>query len=154
MALMWALSLVSNPADQILKGGHQLGSLWVGSVLAIDQKDIGLIVSLYPVANPPLRSVVYSVRDHIDDQDKLAQLLPDIMATIHQARLQGLNVLVHCHAGMQRAPTVITCYLQRYYYPHLTISEIIKKVRRVRPIAFANGITFKGLLKNRLSIQK
>jgi len=147
MALMLALSLISNPADQILKGGHRLGSLWVGSILAINQKDIGLVVSLCPVENNPLPSrVVYSVRDHIDDQDKLIWLLPRIMDTTHNARLRGLNVLVHCRAGMQRAPTVVTCYLKQYYYPHLPINEIIKKVRRARPIAFANGITFKRLL--------
>jgi protein-tyrosine phosphatase len=146
---MLALSLISNPADQILTGGHRLGSLWVGSILAVNQKDIGLVVSLCPVENPlPSRMVVYSVRDHIDDQDKLVWLLPHIMDTIHQARLRGLNVLVHCHAGMQRAPTVVTCYLKQYYYSHLPISKIIKKVRRVRPIAFANGITFKGLLRD------
>lgn len=150
MVLMLALSLISNPADQILKGGHRLGSLWVGSILAVNQKDIGLVVSLCPVEYNPLpsRVVVYSIKDHIDDQDKLTWLLPCIMDTIHQARLRGLNVLVHCHAGMQRAPTVVTCYLKKYYYSHLPINEIIKKVRRVRPIAFANGITFKGILSD------
>lgn len=120
-----------------------MGSLWVGSMLALNQEDIGLVVSLCPVPNA---ATAFVIRDHIDDQDRLIRLLPRIMATIHQARLQGLNVLVHCQAGMQRAPTVVTCYLKQYYYPDLPISEIMEKVRRVRPIAFANGITFKGIL--------
>ena len=56
--MMTALSIVSNPADKILDSGWVLdrkpiGSLWVGSKLALDleflnKNEIGTIISLCP----------------------------------------------------------------------------------------------------------
>ena len=85
------------------------------------------------------------IRDHVGDQDLMLQLVPELIQIIHQERLKGRNVLVHCRAGVQRAPTVGTMYLNKYYYKN--IREAISKVKKSRYVAFGNGYTFHNVLR-------
>lgn len=146
---LFALSIISNPADCLTPFTNR-GKLWVGGLNAvtpsfISNNNIQVIVSLTPTA---LRDDVihyrYKVRDHTSDQNRMAKLLPTITETIHKHRMNGDNVLVHCRAGVQRAPTVCTKYLERY--GQQPMSKIIKQVRCHRPVAFCNGQTFSSLL--------
>ncbi len=156
--MMTALSIVSNPADKILDSGWVLdrkpiGSLWLGSKLALDleflnKNEISTIISLCPTEEifpPHIKQFKYDINDDVSHNNRMLRILPDMLKNIHYERLRGHNVLIHCRGGMQRAPTVTTMYLEKYYYNN-KIKEIIKKIRNNRPIAFSNGYTFKKVL--------
>ena len=155
--MMTALSFMTNPADKMLDSvwvkREPIGSLWVGSKLALrpnflKENNIGTVVSLCPTEEVlPLhvKQHYYDVDDHVSNNDRLLLLLPNILETIHNDRLAGHNVVIHCRAGMQRAPTVTAKYLEKYYYNN-RIKDVIKKIRNNRPIAFSNGYTFKKVL--------
>lgn len=147
------LGLITNPADKVLNNRQSVGSLWVGSQNALDLNflarwNIRAVFSLCPVEDllpPHIQHYRTHIRDHVNDQDKMKQLLPKLIQKIHLARLKGHNVLVHCQAGMQRAPTVVTVYLRTYYYQ--SFENAISKVRSIRPISFINGYTFSNILR-------
>ena len=151
------LSFITNPADRILDQGWTLdkqaiGSLWVGGLNALSldflqSNNIGVVISLCPVEEELPRHINHhkiQVRDHAEDRALMLQLIPGLMRIIHKERLQGRNVLVHCRAGMQRAPTVGTMYLNKYYYED--VHRAVSKVKKARPIAFSNGYTFRNVL--------
>lgn len=154
------LSLVSNPADLIMKPDRagktgRMGGLYLGSLAALSprfliENDIVAVISMLPKtclpALPPSVKYHYCcpVQDRAYDSKKLGKLLPHILPIIHRSREQG-NVLVHCRAGMQRAPTVCVRYLIRYYGAEP--EGAYQKIRSTRPLAFSNGVTFQKLLK-------
>lgn len=145
----YILSLITNPADKVKL--DKMGNLYIGSKNALDiqflkENNISVIVSLCPVnaSLKKIRHYRYKVNDHVSDESRLKQFLPTILNTIHRERTLGHNVLVHCRAGIQRAPTVVTEYLKQYY--QMSTALAIQRVRSVRPIAFINGYTFKGIL--------
>jgi protein-tyrosine phosphatase len=64
----------------------------------------------------------------------------NVLNIIHESRLQGKTVLVHCHAGMQRSCAVVALYLIQYY--KLTPERAIKTIQSKRAIAFYPEPTF------------
>jgi protein-tyrosine phosphatase len=82
----------------------------------------------------------FYVPDERSANNTLQQMMPHITSIIHAHRLAGRNVLVHCYAGMHRAPTVVAQYLQRY--EGHTVDSAVKHIRSARPIAFIDGNTF------------
>lgn len=155
MLSLW--SLITNPADVVLAPRAGLGGLYVGSRLGLDpmflrKHHISVVISMEGLRvngmheDKTPKCFDFGLRDHVDDESKLAALLPKIMGTIHRYRTAGHNVLVHCHMGVQRAPTVCSLYLHHYGYAH-SVTKAINKVRRARPVAFGNGFTFRSSLK-------
>jgi protein tyrosine phosphatase len=146
------ISYASNPADMVLRGTG-VGSLWVGGRNVTDDflfdKNISTVISLCHI-DRKLPSHIKHYRIDIkdssdfDNQYRMIRLIPGLLSIIHLSRLSGHNVLVHCRAGMQRAPTVVAMYLHKYYYND--IIHAISKVKKVRPIAFCNGYTFRQVL--------
>jgi protein tyrosine phosphatase len=146
------LGLIPNPADRV-SGSRRgtRGTLYVGSVAALTQrfiknKDIKVVVSMTMV--PPLKNVShyrFVIPDRPSYNPQMQQMLPTIIALIDSHLNAGQNVLVHCHAGMQRAPTVVAHYLQKYEGHN--VSSAMNLIRSVRPIAFINGQTFDLRLK-------
>jgi len=149
------ISLSANPADMILKhvwlpgpDRRPLGSLWLGSINALTDKflttyNIGVVLSLCPVEQElpaHIKHYFVEVEDRLTDKARMFSLLPDMIRMIHRERLRGHNVLVHCRAGIQRAPTVVVMYLHKYY--KYDVKTAILKIQKVRPIAFSNGYTF------------
>jgi protein-tyrosine phosphatase len=68
----------------------------------------------------------------------MKQALPIAINFIHQKRdIEGKNVLVHCHAGMQRSATIIIGYLCRYY--RLSLNQSINHILSKRKVAFHHG---------------
>ncbi len=81
-----------------------------------------------------------------DDPDESATLLKEVQSTdvlekIHKARMKGQNVLVHCHAGMQRSCAVVALYLIKYH--DMTPEQIFRFLPQKRPIAFLPHPTFR-----------
>ena len=87
---------------------------------SLKQKDINLMTKYLP-------SIVDFIRDH--------------------HKLFGKNILIHCHAGMQRSAAVCAAYLHKHYKQPLikAVNHIISR----RPIAFHKGrhINFYDALK-------
>jgi protein-tyrosine phosphatase len=81
-----------------------------------------------------------------DDPNESATLLKEIESThvlekIHNSRTKGQNVLVHCHAGMQRSCAVVAMYLIKYH--GMTPEEVFRFLPTKRPIAFLPEPTFR-----------
>jgi protein tyrosine phosphatase len=70
----------------------------------------------------------------------------NVLNIIHESRLQGKNVLVHCHAGMQRSCAVVALYLIQYY--KLTPERAIQIIKSKRAIAFYPEPTFQKALES------
>ena len=76
-----------------------------------------------------------------EDINKMTMYLPKAMEFLRQQHLiRGKNVLVHCHAGIQRSATVTVAYLHAFYKK--TIPEAIHQVISRRPVAFFGGVHF------------
>lgn len=143
--------IFANPADLVLPaqsgyGKPTIGALYLGSVSALSpdflkKHDITMVVSMTRV--PVLKNVAhfqYPIPDERSSNAEMQKRLPAICANIHAHRKAGHNVLVHCYAGVHRAPTVVAHYLQRY--EGHTVKTAIYKIRRARYIAFIDGNTF------------
>jgi protein-tyrosine phosphatase len=81
-----------------------------------------------------------------DDYNESATLLKEIESThvlerIHSSRMKGQNVLVHCHAGMQRSCAVVAMYLIKYHC--MSPEEVFRFLPTKRPIAFLPEPTFR-----------
>ena len=86
-----------------------------------------------------------------DDPNESATLLKEIESSnvleqIHKARMKGHNVLVHCHAGMQRSCAVVAMYLIKYY--GMTPQEVFRYLPTKRPIAFLPQPTFRTAIND------
>lgn len=94
-----------------------------------------------------------------DDPEESINLLNDVDKThvlekIHNARLKGRNVLVHCHAGMQRSCAIVAMYLMKYY--SMTPEDVFRFLPTKRTIAFLPHPTFRKAIydfydKNKIS---
>ena len=84
--------------------------------------------------------------------------LPNVVSFIHNARIQGKNVLVHCHAGIQRSSTIVAAYLIKHIIvciqpsciqPKCKYNAAIAYIIQHRPQAFHNGkrINFQAALR-------
>jgi protein-tyrosine phosphatase len=143
--------IFTNPADLILPsqsgyGRPTLGALYLGSVKALSpdflrKHNITMVVSMTRV--PVVKNVLhvqYPIPDHRSANEEMQRRLPAICSNIHAHRRTGYNVLVHCYAGVHRAPTVVAHYLQRYEGSNVT--NAIQKIRKARYISFIDGNTF------------
>jgi hypothetical protein len=82
------------------------------------------------------------VNDHLGECDRFLVLMKKtkVLNIIHQSIVQGISVLVHCHAGSQRSCALIACYLMKYHY--MKLDEAMDRVRKQRSIAFYGGANF------------
>jgi protein-tyrosine phosphatase len=142
------LGLIPNPADRV--STRNRGVLYLGSVGALDPTflrthHIKVIISM----NRHVRTVStvglihhykFPVADSLLSNPQMQKMLPGITALIDKHLKAGHNVLVHCKAGIHRAPTVVSHYLQKY--EGSTVEGSVKRIRAVRPIAFIDGNTF------------
>jgi hypothetical protein len=88
--------------------------------------------------------------DDSDDQrnnDTLVREALLVQQHIDEYISKGMNVLVHCHAGMQRSATMVAVYLMVKYGCN-DIDNIIYFIKSRRPIAFGNRATFRNFLAN------
>lgn len=90
-----------------------------------------------------------TVNDSLKEVDfqKMSRYLPDGIAFIHKnLDIDKNNILVHCHAGIQRSAAMVVGYLMAT--KNMTLPDALKLVRRQRPITFSNGrsVNFKSSL--------
>lgn len=138
--------ITPKPADLILPSTATEGALYLGSVKALKPEflhrhRISVIISMTPVQRiPGMHHYRYEVQDHRSANRLMQSLLPGITDIINMHRKAGQNILVHCYAGIHRAPTVVSHYLQRYRGQSVNRSVLV--IRTARPIAFYDGNTF------------
>jgi protein-tyrosine phosphatase len=140
------LRSITKPADLIVESRGYKGRLYLGSVKALKQDflkahNIQVVVSMTRVSTVPgVLHFQFPVPDHPSANPYMQHILPQITSLIDAHIKAGHNVLVHCHAGIHRAPTVVSHYLQRY--EGQTMPNSVKLIRNARPLAFYDGNTF------------
>jgi protein-tyrosine phosphatase len=95
---------------------------------------------------PTIETTRIAINDHPSESEKLLKEVEstNVLEKIHKARLKNKNVLVHCHAGMQRSCAVVALYLIKYY--NMTPEEIFRFLPTKRPIAFLPEPTFRKVI--------
>ena len=53
---------------------------------------------------------------------------------LHNAMMDGERVLVHCTAGMDRAPFIVALYMSSPFYSLDSVREAYKKIKAKRPV--------------------
>ncbi len=130
-------------ASQILDG------LWIGNVYSsqdqhfLRENNISVIINC-TVDVPNLYNHIKYYRVSLNDSgkkkdiDKMTKYLPKVVPFLHQEYFKNKkNVLVHCHAGVQRSATVVCAYLTKSTGANL--SDVMKFIIKKRPICFSSG---------------
>lgn len=145
--MLLALKSIFVPANLIPESNPLMGDLHVGSILStgdtfIREKNIQVVISMIHIPDPPgTIHYTYYIPDNRSSQSQFDRMIPEITALIQAHRKAGLNVLVHCRAGIHRGPAVIAHYLKRYR--GLSTENAIEVIKQARPIAFIDGSTFR-----------
>lgn len=103
----------------LLRGGPGVGALYQGGKASLDgtwleDHNVGACVSLGSVAlrgRPGVRRVWVAVGDVPESACVLAARLPELVQFVADARVAGLNVLVHCAMGASRSSAVVVAYV-------------------------------------------
>lgn len=132
---MFSLNL-SRITDDLFVGGQFAAAQWPD----IAQLGISSVLSLQAEHHdsfsgmPPARALRIPVEDF--HAPSLAQL-DEACTFLRTARAAGLVTLVHCHAGVGRAPLTAAAYLMTRGH---TSDTALALVRGARPIVSLNGI--------------
>ncbi len=132
---------------------HVAPNLWVGNASIaghkpfFDKYNIGAVVNCTPDVPTHFKAqgVKYMRLDLDDsssskDQQKMYAFLPRAVAFIRDQIRQGRNVLVHCHAGIQRSATVAVAYLASTY--GMSLQEAADAIHSRRPVVFYGNKQF------------
>ena len=108
------------------------------------KNDIKFVINLTPdVPNkfPKLASYIHfrNIDDSCrkEDIEKMTRLIPKAIKYMRENHKNGKNILVHCHAGMQRSAIVVLAYLMYYY--NMSLNDGVSHIVSKRPIAFFWG---------------
>lgn len=143
------LKYIANPADEIIP------RLWLGSRHALDpefikKQNINIIINMTPhvplLDNKDVMSYRFPMLDKHSDTLRFYRHMPIILNLINRLHVSGKNILVHCQEGIQRAPTVVVCYLKKY--KNMTPRLATTLTRNRRTLAFINGFTFPYIINN------
>lgn len=130
-------------AHEIVKG------LWLGDYHSsldenfIRKNKIEAVINCAPGIKTPFKHIEYvklNINDSLkkSDIEKMKKILPYAVSFIHSRRdIQGKNILVHCHAGMQRSAIIVLAYIAHYY--GLTINQSLNYILSKRKVAFHHG---------------
>ena len=147
---MDSLNLVIS--DRATGGKVYIGNIVSRSESELKKNNITAIVNAtdsIPKPNFEGEYCQFPLRDSLGPSDPLLMdiYLPSAVEVLARLIKNGHNVLVHCHAGMQRSATIVAGYLCKYYgfTPDESITYIVSK----RPICFSYGLFphFKSNLK-------
>ena len=127
-------------------GAHQIiKNLWLGNINTSKNKDFFLKNNIQLVINCSrhidfidldIEKYRLDVHDNLSNRTHVTILknIDNIVNLVDKYLKENKGVLIHCHAGMQRAATVTACYLMNKY--NSTPDEVIKIIRDKRKIAF------------------
>jgi protein-tyrosine phosphatase len=81
----------------------------------------------------------FSVEDHgrYEDITTMTENLPFLVKELETAYKKGKNILIHCHAGVQRSATVMTAFLM--YTNNFNLETATNMLLKYHPIAFSFG---------------
>lgn len=135
--------------------------LWIGgegaahSLQFFQKEDIKACINCTPsilnnFASQGIEYLRIPVNDTTDkeDMDLMKQMLDLAVDWLHvHHKILGLNVLVHCHQGINRSATVLCAYLMKYY--GMKYKDAVDFLILRRQAVFYNGdkATFKKLLE-------
>ncbi|MBN3314663.1 DUS14 phosphatase, partial [Atractosteus spatula] len=152
----WCFCCISTPqnggttAEGAMSVSQITPSLFLSSADAalnqalVSSKGITLIVNVTLAHTCPAYRGVECVRVPVSDlpHARLGDHFDSVALRIHNNR--GGSTLVHCAAGMSRAPTVVMAYLMRY--KGVTLREAHEWVRGSRPYIRPNAGFWRQLL--------
>lgn len=128
-------------------------NLFIGNSTGCKDADQFSLVVNCTTDQPFYSSTVENVRINLDDEEtsdegmihelESKSVLPKILACLQHNQ----KVLVHCHVGMSRSPTVVLCFLLQYVQD-MTVLDAIDLIVRRRPIVFQLGYNFKKTIKH------
>ncbi|KAF9034344.1 protein-tyrosine phosphatase-like protein [Panaeolus papilionaceus] len=127
--------------------GHTIGSLYLGSLSAVMEKD-GLyekhITHLVQVLDVPWLPITekdgfncYQIKIDDSPNEDLRPHLEAVCNHIDRALKSGKNVLVHCQQGVSRSTSIVIAYLIRNY--GMTYDAAYALVLRKRPCIKPNS---------------
>ena len=136
----------NHPATQVLPHLY-LGNMRDASDASV-LKSMGVRYVLNLTAKPPVydldSDIVYKQLQAADNGiQNLRQFFEESFQFIDLAKAEGSGILVHCHAGVSRSPTIAVAYLMKYY--PITMAEAYKFVKMRRSIISPN-LNFMGQL--------
>ena len=74
------------------------------------------------------------------DNEIMLKQIPIVIDSIHQKLITGNAILIYCHTGKQRAPTIITAYLMKY--GKVNLKTAIKYIQSKQEKAFTPMMYF------------
>ena len=123
--------------------------LWLGNIDAAEDPaffkrfKITATINCTPDISCSMPGVEYLRIDVLDslkpkDINIMTRELPKAVEFLHKKRdIEKRNVLVHCHAGMQRSCAVVVSYLCKYHA--MNIENAVAHILKFRPVAFHHG---------------
>ncbi len=128
------------------------GSLYLGSSACINYLKIlkiGLVISLYPlkITDTSIKQYYYEISDSPIEYLRMNSILDETREDINDALMNGINVMVHCFAGISRSSTVVLDFLLSTELLYMTnYDDVLAYIRKFRPQVNPNH-GFKKLLK-------
>jgi hypothetical protein len=137
----------SPSASEIIPG------IWVGDMFSagdprfLEQEKIGVVINCtkdLPFLDLPQVKYRYRVpvHDNLDPNEiaSMSKFLGEIVGIINAYHSKGHQILIHCHAGMQRSACVFLVFHIQYHTRDFQKSYQLMKSRR--PMVFTPSINF------------
>jgi protein-tyrosine phosphatase len=139
-----------DPGSEVIEGIY-IGSLSTATNNQwLRENNIGAIVNLSGTEYPSEIPVYNILMDDVNvEPDKMGETLAKFdsgVEAITNARRQGLRVLIHCAAGINRSATLIGFYLIENGCPYEKVVEILTFANNRRSTVVLTNLSFRYLL--------
>ena len=125
--------------------------LWLGNKHAASDVDflrkhkISVVFNCtkdYPFARDVLRKYRVPVDDNLEPVEiaNMERWAPEIVYKVVAEHKRGNNILIHCHAGMQRSAAVMAMTL--IAMTKKPAEDVMTHIRNIRPVAFFPSANF------------
>ena len=86
------------------------------------------------------------VNDHSNDLLRMRKKIDWASFALNHHMKNKKNILIHCHAGLQRSATLLAYTLMKYR--NIPLKKCVSLIRSRRPMAFPIPFTFYKILEN------